>query len=338
MKKTSPSVEIKPALEPDDNSLVLWAESPAEAEHFVKRFDERGYHLPLQYTFVAKRSPTYRHNSYINGVYYRTSGFPNFDVYNDVVLAPKQIIDLVNWCTCDIMLSYGSRPLVVVEDTTHIVRMNLYQRIPRLARAAMLGSPSLMLQGTRGLNFRLRGDRWALHRYLQAFDAIARVYPEAPCLPLTYSPDSADEVENAEKFIIEHVEAALHDNSAKIAADRDLILSDVRRILTEGVNGQNPPDINSIDYRGREVIVRIGAKPDRPSWETKGSGQMDPYIGLIAAAKYIYCYNREGIKTKDLVVEFTYLPPNFKFFNNPQPTALYKRLPFEIADRVVFLG
>jgi hypothetical protein len=65
---------------------------------------------------------------------------------------------------------------------------------------------------------------------------------------------------------------------------------------------------------------------------------MDPYVGLIAAAKYIYCYNEKGQQVKDLVVEFTYLPKDFWFFRDRKTTALYKRLPFEFADQVRFLG
>ncbi len=66
---------------------------------------------------------------------------------------------------------------------------------------------------------------------------------------------------------------------------------------------------------------------------------MDPYVGMILAAKMIYCYDNDGIQTRPLVVEFTYLPPNFWFFKDAaNATALYKRLPYEFADEVRFLG
>ncbi len=177
-----------PALDPDDQSLVLWAESPAEARNFLSRAAASGISLPIDKIFVAKRSPETRTNTYIGGSYHPATNDEAVNVYEQVVSAPSAITDLVQWCTCDIMLSYGSTPSVVLEDTTHIVRMNLYQRIPRLARAANLGVPSLVLQGTRGLNLQLRGDRWALYRYLQAFEAMARIYPQhSPHQPLFYS-------------------------------------------------------------------------------------------------------------------------------------------------------
>jgi hypothetical protein len=201
----------------------------------------------------------------------------------------------------------------------------------------MLGVPSLVLQGTVGLEFRLRGDRWALYRYLQAFSAIARIYSTAPCLPLWYLPSEPDEREQ-EVILANHVQALVDGDTQKIAADRTGILAKVERVLSEGVDGEVPPDLPSIDYAGAEVVVHIGAQPDKVSWRKKGSGQMDPYVGLIAAAKYIYCYNEKGQQVKDLVVEFTYLPKDFWFFRDRKTTALYKRLPFEFADQVRFLG
>jgi hypothetical protein len=65
---------------------------------------------------------------------------------------------------------------------------------------------------------------------------------------------------------------------------------------------------------------------------------MDPYVGLIAAAKYRYCYDRAGYKVKKLIVEFTYLPEGFWFFENPETTALYKTVPLQLPDEVRWLG
>ena len=249
----------------DNRDLTLWAESPEEARTFLARMRRSGHELQIRDVFVAKRSPRMRTNRYIDGRYFTapaeyflTTGDDDIDVFNTTVPAPARIQDLVQWCTCDVMLSRGATPIVVVEDTTHIVRMNLYQRVPRLARAAMLGVPSVVLQGTVGLEFRLRGDRWALYRYLQAFSAIARIYPTAPCLPLWYLPSEQDEREQ-EAILASHVQALVDVDTQKIAADRTEILAKVQRVLSEGVDGEVPPDLPSIDYAGAEVIVRIGA-------------------------------------------------------------------------------
>ncbi len=331
-------ISSQPDMNLTPDSLILWAESPEEARNFLKCTYESDFMHKINKIFVAKRSPRSRTNRYIGGEYYITSNDEAVDVYENVIIAPFSIINLVQWCTCDIMLSKGSIPYVAVEDTTHIVRMNLYQRIPRLVRAAMLGIPSIVLQGTRGLDFSLRGDRWALYRYLQVFNAISHIYPDSPSLPIWYEPNPKEELQ-AQNSMLEYINAILSENNEMVKKYRSQTLSKIRSFLKDGVDGDIPPDIPSLEHRGPEVIVHIGAKPNRNSWHTKGSGQMDPYVGLIAAAKYIYCYDKSGKQVKPLIIEFTYLPLDFWFFKDgANAKALYKRLPFEFADEVRFLG
>jgi hypothetical protein len=326
-----------PAVPDGDTSLILWAESPEEARRFLAAARRRPELPSVERIFVAKRSSLYRSNNYLAGQYYRTTNDQAVDVYPDVVVAPRSVVDLVQWCTCDLMFTRGITPLVVVEDTSHIVRMNLYQRFPRLAKAAMLGVPAYMLQGTRGLDFRLRGDRWGFARYLQAFQSTFRIHPGSPVLPIWYESAPAPQ-EAAERDLFDHLIAIVAGDQAGLAALRSGIVGRVNRALGDLTGDEIPPDIRSIQHRGNEVVVRIGARPERKSWREKGSGQMDPYLGLILAAKYIYCYDNVGRRTKDLVVDFAYLPPGFWWFKDPATTALYKRLPFEFADRVRFLG
>lgn len=288
--------------------------------------------------FVAKSSGKQRGNRYISGLYRPTTNDSAVDVYDESVVAPGSIVDLVQWCTCDVMLSRGATPLAVLEDTTHIVRMNLYQRIPRLARAASLGVPSVSLQGTRGLDFAMRGDRWALYRFLQAFEGMGRLFTVCPPLPFYYLATGSDELE-AEGEALGHLLAIINGDHTRVAASQAATLADIRGIMADGVDGDIPPDIPSIDHAGPEVIVKIGARPHVKSWRAKGSGQMDPYVGMIAAAKYIYCFDAAGSQVKPLVVEFTFLPEGFWFFKDAEnATALYKRLPYEFADEVRFLG
>jgi hypothetical protein len=225
--RSSQKQPSSPALDPDDQSLVLWAESPAEARNFLSRAAASGVSLPIEKIFVAKRSPETRTNTYIGGRYHPATNDEAVNVYEQVVYAPPAITDLVQWCACDIMLSYGGAPCVVLEDTTHIVRMNLYQRIPRLARAANLGVPSLVLQGTRGLNLQLRGDRWGLYRYLQAFEAIARIYPRSPSLPVWYLPEAAEE-RIAQDFVLKHISAILNGDTYTVESQRAQVISNIR--------------------------------------------------------------------------------------------------------------
>ena len=85
--------------------LCLWAESPEEARNFLARGRQSNFIRGLSKIFVAKRSANSRGNNYTGGVYYRTTNDENVDVYDDVILAPGKVTELVQWCTCDIMVS-----------------------------------------------------------------------------------------------------------------------------------------------------------------------------------------------------------------------------------------
>jgi hypothetical protein len=323
---------------PGAEDLTLWAESPEEARTFVTNARAVGWPLSFDRIFVAKRSGKSRSSAYVDGEYYQTTDDSHVDVLNSVVQAPPEIVELVQWCTCDVMISRGPKPLAVFEDTTHIVRMNLYQRIPRLARAASLGIPAVMLQGTQGLNLDLRGDRWALHRYLQAFDGMARAYPESAPVVYWHLPVRTD-FEKARASTFGYLEASVVQDEETLNGLRSGNARSNAEVAANGFRGDFAPSIPSIKVTQHEVRVKIGAKPERKSWREKGSGQMDPYVGMIAAAKYIYCFDESGVKSRPLVVEFTYLPPDFFFFKDYANTnSLYKKLPFEFGDSVEFLG
>ena len=320
--------------------LTLWAESPEEARIFLARCRRQGFAHPFSHIYVAKRSPKNRSNDYVEGQYFCTSNDEHVTVYEEVIVAPNSIIDLVQWCTCDAMISDGPTPIVVIEDTTHIVRMNVYQRIPRLFKAALLGVPAMALQGTRGLDFRLRGDCWGMHRHMRAYAAICRLYPTTGVLPFYYIPGDAEKSEaQAEKAAFEYINALVDCDAPTANRIRAQIIAEVADIDRHGFRGHVAPDIQSIEVARDRVVVHIGAKPEKKSWREKGSGQMDPYIGMIAAAKYIYCFDAHGNKSKEMVVQFTHVPNDFWWFRDWRTSkSLYKTLAFEIADRVEFLG
>lgn len=321
------------------DALILWAESPEEARTFLFRIAADVAFPKIAKIFVAKRNGKVRSNSYTSGEYWPTSDDDAIDVYRESVGAPPRITELVQWCTCDVMLSWGDKPIVVIEDTTHIVRMNLFQRYARLARAASLGVPGAVLQGTQGLDLSKRGDVWALHRYLAAFQAMTRVHPVAPTLPLWYVPASGNELRVVDSLVA-YVRLLIAGDFPGAKAIVDKQLADIDVLLAAGVQGERVRDVPSIDHTSEsDVVVRIGANPNVKSWQEKGSGQMDPYVGMILAAKYLHCYDRYGRQVRRLRVDFTKLAPGFWFFREgAKATALYKRLPFEFADEVRFLG
>ncbi|MEY2777127.1 MAG: hypothetical protein RLY30_1225, partial [Pseudomonadota bacterium] len=98
-------------------NLTLWAESPEEARVFLARCRRQGFSHRFSEIFVAKRSPKNRSNEYVEGQYFCTSNDDHVTVYEDVILAPQSIIALVQWCTCDVMISDGASPIAVIEDT-----------------------------------------------------------------------------------------------------------------------------------------------------------------------------------------------------------------------------
>lgn len=319
--------------------LTLWAESPEEARIFLARAARQNFPYTITRVFVAKRSPKNRTNEYIDGQYYQTSNDASVTVFEDVIVAPSRIIDLVQWCTCDVMLSLGDDPVCVLEDTTHIVRMNVYQRVPRLFRAAMYGVPALALQGTRGLDFTKRGDCWGMHRYIRAFAAISRLYPRTAVLPFTFVPSESGSELAAERDAFAYIQALVAGDEGAAQAIRGTIIEGLNHVEAHGFMTHIAPDIPSIEVTEHKVIVHVGAKPEKKSWKEKGSGQMDPYIGMIAAAKYIYCFDRNGYQDRRMVVQFTHLPKDFWWFKNWEKSkSLYKTLAFEIADQVDFCG
>lgn len=319
-----------------DGPLTLWAESPEEARLFIARARRQNL-ARIERIFVAKRSPKNRSNDYVEGEYFVTSNDEEVTVFDEIVIAAPKIVALVQWCTCDVMLSRGDEPICVLEDTTHIVRMNVYQRFPRVLRAAMCGVPAIALQGTRGLDFSKRGDCWGMHRYMRAYAAASKTYRDLGVLPFIYLP--GEDERRAERDALRYVQALIERDNDAANLIRTTKIDEIVGISEKGYLGHIARDIPSIEVTATAVTVHIGARPDKKSWREKGSGQMDPYIGMIAAAKYIYCFDAAGQQCKPLIVSFTFLPPDFYWFRDWRSSkSLYKTLAFEIGDQVRFCG
>lgn len=323
-----------------EDALILWAESPDEARVFLRKCSSNNFSFPITKIYVAKMSGKSRVNNYTGGQYYTTSNDIHVDAFERTITAPESIINMVQWCTCDIMLSKGDTPVAVLEDTTHIVRMNLFQRIPRIAKAANLGVPSIVLQGTQGIDLSRRGDRWALYRYLKVFQSMASRHPSVPPLPFYYLPEVEDE-KRVQNQALTYLSSIINNDDKQVSLIQKNVITQVTKILKNGIIDEEVlvPSIPSIQNDTDKVTVKIGANPDKPSWRTKGSGQMDPYLGMIVAAKYDFCYDENGKQIKPLIVEFTKIPEDFFFFKDREKSkSLYKRLAFELADQVIFCG
>ncbi|HCB0059510.1 TPA: hypothetical protein MYL02_002618, partial [Klebsiella pneumoniae] len=172
--------------------LTIWAESPEEARNFIRNIYSK-VNLPIISGIrVAKKNPSSRGNNYVAGSYYIATNDEHVDVTNELIQAPQAIVELVQWCTCDIMISVGDHPVCVIEDTTHIVRMNVFQRVPRIIKAAQLGVHAIILQGTQGLDLNKRGDNWAIYRYMLPYQKANKIYPTL-IAPVLYLPNDEDQ-------------------------------------------------------------------------------------------------------------------------------------------------
>ncbi len=308
-----------------DNEVVLWAETAAEADLFLQRMERNGAAFEIDRAFVGKRSVKDRGNRYIGGTFYEYDAESGGAVESGII-APKAIVDLVQWCASDVMLSRGAEPLISIEDTTHIAGNNLFQRLPRVARSSFLGVPSVIFQGI-GPKLTGKSRTWALHRFLSAYLKVNLV-GSAPCLTVFY--EGEKEAAAREDELIRLAGFAVSGDGQKFGRLSDRFLAKMKTIHSE-IQGPVPP-IRCIDVTDDEVRVLIGVRPERKSWAQKGSGQMDTYVGLIFAARLLFALQDNGEKTKEVVAFFKNLPPDFWWFADSNHS-LYNTLPKEFADR-----
>jgi hypothetical protein len=303
-----------------------------EIELFSRRASRCNFKYEIEKCFIAKTSGKSRNNTYLGGTYFYYDHETKTS-YEGKIIAPKLIIDLVQWCSPDIIIMAGNRHILSLEDTTHLVGNNLFQRFPRLGRTAMMGYLAINFQSVSSLDFKNKSGDWNLARYYMAYNAINRIY-KGKAFPITY-------FNNIEMY---RKEKELYNLIEDLIANGKYLKNDYVKKNISNMNefiklkSANPaPELNSIEVLKDKVIVHIGVKPDKPSWKTKGSGQMDTYLGMIYSAKIIYCYDTSGNQAKPLVVDFKYLPKDFFWFRDCN-NSLYCKLPKLFADEMRFNG
>ena len=131
-------------------NIIIWAESSAEIEDFIK-LTEGEARFNIKKVFIAKRGVG---NNYLTGVY-----FP-YDLklkacLVDELKAPKFIIDLVQWCSPDIIIANERKALLSIETTYHTLTYNnIAQRIPRQTCSSVKsGIARVIEEGFSLLNF-----------------------------------------------------------------------------------------------------------------------------------------------------------------------------------------
>ena len=131
------------------DTVTLWAESVDEADEILKIIESCRHKIKFDEIFVAKRHGRHRTNDYLAGFYYRYHqdiGLRNADVSKSI--APKSIINAVQWTSMDAYITVGEKLVFSAEMTTQLEGNNLFQRLPRAAKAVETGSAVVTLQGS----------------------------------------------------------------------------------------------------------------------------------------------------------------------------------------------
>jgi hypothetical protein len=336
--------------------LELWGESEAEVIEFLKLVN---FHVDN--IFVAKRGIG---NNYLQGRYFVFDQIRGATTETEI-MSPKQIQDLVQWCSSDMYISKNGEPMLAVETTYHtLVYNNIAQRIPRQIRAAMLGVPNVIFQ-----KIDRSGSTDLISWYMKAFEKASKIFG-TNCLVIAF--DGSDYAVKARNLMILCSSSfenrnTFDDLSKSILADMK-IYSDFydEKSLVAGKAGKGRRWLKVDDST---VTIFIGVKrncgdicgtkkcitdSDRAFerkkikeektrglrkkgcvWLTKGTGGMDPYPGLVKMAEMLFCYDEAGKKVKRLRVVFKNLPEDFWWFEK-YPDEIYYKIVKEFADEIVY--
>lgn len=322
---------------------TLWAESVDEADELLDLIENSQYSIEFEEIFVAKRHGRHRTNDYLAGRYYRyhpDMGLREGDVSENV--APAEVIQAVQWTSMDIYITVEDQLVFSAENTTQLEGNNLFQRLPRAARACATGSVVVTLQGsgsnpTEMMLQRLFTAHDRIHSSCHAVGEGAERY--RPSVVLYYS-DEESQIEATDLYVsliascINRQEGAI---TTIIEACRGrmqpYILSDPFPLFDD--DSESNAGIKCFDVSDDAVTIQIKANPDKKSWRDKGTGQMDPYVGLIYAAALLHGYDANGRKVRDIVTNFQNLPPGFWWLQDTNGS-LYRVLPQLFSDEWTF--
>lgn len=339
----------------------IWVENIAELKFFIHEFLRGGQRFNIQGLFVAKGGIGRR---YLSGKY-REYSHVEEDVLDTRVTAPAEVVDLVQWCCPDIIFTKNGRPIFSLEITFHEPTWNnVAQRLPRLARAAACGVPSIIFHKCSPEN---PYKSWVAEQYRKV-SQLYKVYS----LPLFF----CDADYEKKKSQLVNICNDVVEQTASFPATMKKLLQEVTAIAkafsqdnlefdSRGLRRRWLPRITNdlVEVRisvqqqcgfnvcGRKrcrtassrakMTRKIRARNRRTEhgcmWLTKGTGGLDPYPGLVKLVDMLCCYTESGKKIKSLLVNFAELPEDFWWFEK-HPNSLYYRLIKEFADEIVYKG
>jgi len=325
--------------------LTLWFDSAKEAQEFSRvlmlndeYFRSRGVNSE---TILDRTQKYVKHKTkYREGLYWPLMDIESMATLNRTVKAPAHITKMSEWQHQDHILANQHKTLLVIETTEHALTYNnVAQRIPRLVRPVFYGIPSIILQKVNE-NSKDKYKGWFLQTLCKSTEIFG-----TPSVAMLYDENTRHEVEQRlSKIISRLVEYVCFDdrNSLKEFEKSLARLTEQNMELARRWYDQDALISSSwIKVEPDQVQVIIGVKPEKSMWDTKGTGGLDPYPGLVLMADLLLC--RTGPNKKDrkrkLVAVFKHLPEDFWWFEK-YPNELYLQLLIDkklrIADEVVF--
>lgn len=308
-------------------NVTVWAESSAEIEDFIVLLKKEA-RFNIKSVFVAKRGIG---NNYLAGTY-----FP-YDLKLKACLAkeakaPKFIVDLVQWCSPDIIIADDKQAFLSIETTYHTLTYNnIAQRIPRQVRSSIKSVPNVIFQKIENRNIETT-KIW----FCKSFMSTDYIY-KIPSLAILFTEKDFD---NKRKQLVKLCNVMINGEDSKeivnqIKTDMEFFASkyDPKSVLYTKKGDLR----NWIRDKKDKVIVIIGVKPEGTGWKTKGTGLMDPYPGLVKMSELLFCFNVNGKRTKKLWTYFKFLPRDFWWFEK-FPNELYYSIIKEFSNKVYYKG
>jgi hypothetical protein len=318
---------------------TLWAESVDEADELLAMIGGTQYNIDFEDIFVAKRHGQHRTNDYLAGKYYKyypEIGLRDSDVSEQV--APNELIRAVQWTSMDVYITEGEKLIFSAEVTTQLEGNNIFQRLPRAAMACSTGSVVVTLQSSGSKPSEMMFQRlYSAHdRINSSCHAITTDVEEChPSVVLYYDDEESQAV--AIDLYVSLIAACVNNQKGAIATIlgqcqermRPYILPHPFPVSASETNGK--ASVKCFEVDKSKVKINMNVNPDKKSWRDKGTGQMDPYVGLIYAAALLHAYDENGNKVRDVVANFRRLPPSF-WWLLPKNGSLYRVLPSLFCD------
>ncbi len=305
--------------------LIIWGETEGEIQDFLELTKNE---IKFDKAYIGKKGVG---NNYLNGKYYIYDLLAH--AATDVVIeAPARITALVQWCSPDIILSEDEKPLLSIETTYHTLTYNnIAQRIPRQIKSAKEGNENVIFQKIETGNL---ND--LVYWFVKTFEKATEIYKTSSMVLLA----TEDNFESKRQTLIDLCKSAIKKDVqfTKICKE---ILDDMNKIAqsyTETsilMNKRGGKFRKWLKIDDNDAYVYIGVKPEGAGWETKGTGLMDPYPGLVKMVEILFCYNNNGKKIRRLTTVFTELPRNFWWFEK-HPDEIYYKMIKEFSDEVKY--